>query len=209
METGSSNDLGDLDVGQVLEVAQRQHQAILRRQGIEPALHLIATGPHQRPLFRAFHLADEPIALRHPPEGHRLDAPTASAHRVDAPVRADRREPGPQAPVGRIGGEPRVRPQERLLRRVVGIVAVAQKPIAHVVDGPLVTLDQECERLLVTGAHAPHQLIIARHDRRHCCPAPSSSSRSSCSSSPSISSLVRAVNHGPRLVRCAPQWPLN
>jgi hypothetical protein len=146
--------VGEVGVGRSLELAHEQHRALLGGQaahvGDQPAKVLAALGLGQRIGLRRAHEL-EPLQR----DGDR------AAQLVDAAVVGDAVQPRAQRDRPPVRAQGRVRAQEDVLERVLGIVPRARQHLAHVGEEALVvTVVDDPEGLLVARAEEGHELVV-------------------------------------------------
>lgn len=140
-------DVGDLAVRQSLLAAQQQDRAIARLQAgqrtVDRPTHL---GDLRATRWRRLvdrRLEDLPCLLTVARRRFERDRRGASAAQVvDGPMMRNAQQPAREPPAGLISVEPGERTDEDLLRQVFGQGWIADHPLDHRENFPLVTLDK-------------------------------------------------------------------
>jgi len=165
---GDSGDVRDLVEGQVVEVAQHHHQAVLLGEGVDRCAHALLLWTFQRrsrPIcapryrIRAFFVAARRV--------EELAANLAARDAVAAEVAGDAQDPVPERPCHVESFERFEGVEKRVLDGVLGLVRIAQHAPGKVVGAPAVTLDQPFEGQLVAGEDPANVGGILRIGARH------------------------------------------
>ena len=164
-----AHDLGDLVIGQALDLAQRERLALAHRQALVGGADLLLVGLEQRVVLGALGIA----AARADGHGRLGDVAgrrgaAAARDRVVARVASRRQHVGGEVQVA-VGqpGQPLEHLQERLLRRVGGVVARAGDPVAEVVGAALVAVVEGGEGGAVAGRGAAREAeVVVLADER-------------------------------------------
>ena len=123
------------------------------------SLDLLLALMSQHFVVRLWHIAGECLAKRFVVE-RKPREPFAAAQAINAVMRGNGQEPRREFLIGVALFQFRVRPQESFLRRVLGILCVAQHAVRQVVHRRLVRFDQLSERVWIAALSALHEQLL-------------------------------------------------